>query len=352
MNAGGAETFLMKILRRIDRTEYILDFCVADQGKYDDEIKELGGKIHFTVPKSAGFISSFKRIRQIVKENNYEYVMRISQHSLSALDLLAAKSAGAKVTVFRSSNTRTYGGGKQEILHKLFRPFGCLMSDVKLAPSLDSADFMFGKDSVKKGKAKILHNAVDLAKFHFSAESRNRYRNEFGINDKFVVGHVGRFNSQKNHSFLIEIFAEILKIKPESVLLLVGDGELKDKIILKAEKLGISQNIIFTGVRSDVSEILSAMDVFVFPSFFEGMPNTVIEAQATGLSCVISDTITKDADITGLVRFASLSNDASAWADMALSVPDKHTETTDLFIKNKYDIQSSVNDFVSFIFTR
>lgn len=354
MNAGGAETFLMKVYRQLDKTKYQMDFAVATEqkGYYDDEILELGGKIFHITPKSKGFFRNFNSMRRVVRENKYQYVLRTSQHSLSALELFAARLGGAKTRVFRSSNSNTMTTSKKQlILHKacLFMPR--LFANVRIAPSTEAAEFMFGKGSVKKGRAALLHNGVDLSVYRYHKTSRDAIRKEFGIaEDAFAVGHVGRFQEQKNHLFLLEVFHQIHQKNEKAVLLLVGNGELEKQIREKAEALGISDNVIFTGVRSDVPDLLSAMDVFAFPSLYEGMPNTVIEAQATGLSCVISDTITKEANITGLVEYLPL-GDASAWAERVMAAAQKpRLDTTEHFVNKRYDIHSVAEHFTKLVF--
>ena len=180
---------------------------------------------------------------------------------------------------------------------------------------------------------------------------RCRIRSEFGLSDDTtIIGHVGRFMTQKNHAFLLEVFSEYLKINGKSILMLVGGGELESAIKQKASELGISDKIIFTGVRSDVPALLSAMDVFVFPSLYEGMPNTVIEAQATGLPCLIADTITREADITGLVHYLPL-GDAGTWAHLVAELPQVKRETPiQKFEENGYDIETVAEQFVKLIF--
>lgn len=354
MNVGGAETFLMKVFRRLDKTKYGMDFAVAEEkdGAYDEEIRSLGGKIHKITPKSKSFTRNFKDIKSLVKNEGYEYVLRTSQHSLSALELLAAKKGGAKVTVYRSSNSDTGTAGKKSVmLHKLCSFMPKRFANVRIAPSTVAAEFMFGKGCVAKGKAHILNNGIDTDIFNYNKESADAIRQEFDLNDKTVFVHIGRFNYQKNHAFLLEIFADIVSKKENSVLLLVGKGELESEIKQKIETLGIKDKVIFTGVRSDIPHILSAADMFIMPSFFEGMPNTIIEAQATGLPCVISDSITKEANITGLVKYLPLSDSAAVWADTALSMlTAERKDTLQDFIKNKYDINSVVDEFKKLIF--
>ena len=197
----------------------------------------------------------------------------------------------------------------------------------------------------------MLHNAIDSDVFKYDESARLKIREEFGIDGgTTVVGHIGRFMTQKNHGFLLEIFAEYLKSNPNSVLMLVGKGELEERIRQKAEELGITDKIIFTGVRSDIPQILSAMDIFVFPSLYEGMPNTVIEAQATGLPCLIADTITREADITGLVKYLPLGN-TDVWVDAINNTKTNcRKDRRQDFIDNKYDIASACNEFTRLVF--
>ena len=170
------------------------------------------------------------------------------------------------------------------------------------------------------------------------------------MRDHFVVGHIGRFHEQKNHRYLLEIFREICTQKENAVLLLVGTGKLEDQVRQQAKELQLEAQIIFAGQRFDIPQLLSAMDVFVFPSFYEGMPNTVIEAQATGLPCVIADTITPEADITGLVSYLPLSDSPEIWAEKALSVQTGERRDTAVdFLEHGYDIHRVAEELVELI---
>jgi glycosyltransferase involved in cell wall biosynthesis len=354
MNAGGAETFLMKIYRQLDKTKYQMDFAVATEkeGFYDKEILQMGGKIFHITPKSVSAVKNFNSIRDIVRDNRYNYVLRTSQHSLSALELLAAKLGGAKVRVFRSSNSNTTTGSKKELtLHKICKFMPRAFANVRIAPSTEAAEFMFGKGCIQNYKAFLLHNAIDTNIYQYSTEARNRIRKELGIESEFVIGHVGRFNQQKNHKFLIEIFVQILQKKPNSKLVLTGVGELEDKIKQQVYEYHIEDKVIFTGVRKDIPQLLSAFDVFLFPSLYEGMPNTVIEAQTTGLSCVIADTITKEAVITNIVYQVSLQESVQSWADKVLQVGQSKRMDKSKEMKEKgYDIIAVTEEFIKLVF--
>lgn len=355
MDAGGAETFLMKIYRNMDRTKYQMDFCVAkeEKGFYEDEIQGLGGRIYRITPKSKGIIKNFSDIKKLVKENEYKYVLRISQHSLSALELFAAKLGGAKKVIFRSSNTNTGGSKINQLLHYMFRFLPIIISNVKIAPSTEAAIFMFGKNAVKKKKVIILHNAIPFEKYKFSKEIREQKRKKLGLQENLVIGHVGRLTKQKNHEYLLRIFKKVKEEKKNVVLLLIGKGELENELKNTVKELKIENDVKFLGVRDDVPELMMAMDVFVFPSLYEGLPNTVVEAQATDLKCVISDKITRETNITGKVEFLSIKEeDINAWKNMVLDCTNKYERKNNYNIlkENKYVIEDVVQIFVESIY--
>lgn len=355
MDIGGAETFLMKIYRKIDKKEYQMDFAVAgeEKGFYDDEILSLGGKIHHITPKSNGFLKNFISIYKLVKSENYKFVLRVSQHSLSAMELFAAKIGGAKVRVFRSSNTNSCSNSViNRLLHKLFLFAPRLFANVRIAPSTEAAEFMFGKKCIKKQKALILPNAIDVNVYKINNCFRKEIRSEFSITTENVIGHIGRFNAQKNHLFLLKAFSELLRLDSNSVLLLVGGGELENKVKEYAKELGIDRKVIFAGIRSDVPKLLNGMDIFAFPSLYEGMPNVIIEAQAASLPCVISNTITKEVNISGMVKFLPIDN-PRLWADtISHQIGKRGYDATEHFKTKRYTIEECVKTFVNLIFQR
>ena len=352
MNSGGAETFLMKIYRKLDTSEYQMDFCINTKEDcfYNSEILRLGGKIFYIPSKSENKKEFKKQLYSLIKREKYQYILRITSNAMGFMDVKIAKKAGAERCLVRATNAGS-NGLFCEILHKIGKILYMKYIDVKIAPSDLAAEYTFGKRQVRNGDVKFLHNAVDIDVVKYDGGDRVNIRRELGIEDKLVVGHVGRLNRQKNHMFLLDIFGEIKKRNGNAVLVLVGKGELESDIRAKITEMGLTDSVIFTGVRSDVPALMSAMDVFVFPSFYEGMPNTVIEAQATGLPCVIADTITREADITGLVKYLSLSDTAERWSEEAMSlVSSERADTRQAFIDNKYDIDSTVKYFTELVF--
>ena len=353
LNTGGAETFLMKIYRMLDKSKYQIDFCVSmkQKGYYDDEVLANGGRIFYVTPKSVNLKSYRTELTALISKEKYERVLRVASNGMGFLDLAIAKKAGAKKCIVRSSNSSDGKSLKARVAHVIGKFLYMRYIDVMIAPSDLAGKYTFGSRNYNGGNVHILHNGLDLDVYKYSEDARRALREEFGLDNKFVVGHVGRFSNQKNHMFLLSVFAEIKSKRSDAKLLLVGKGELENSIREQAASLGILDDIVFAGVRSDVPSLLSAMDVFVFPSFYEGMPNTVIEAQATGLPCVISDTITKTADITGLVKYLSLTFDSQLWAETALScVSDVRLNTKQAFIDTHYDIETVGKEFIELVF--
>lgn len=353
MNAGGAETFLMKVYRQLDKKKYQMDFCinVFDKCFYEDEIISMGGKLYRIPAKSVSARQFKNQLYEVVSTNGYNYVLRVSSNALGFMDLKIAHRAGAQICAVRSSNSSDGGSLKSKIAHIIGSVLYKKYVNVRIAPSDLAAQYTFGKKAYEKGYVNILHNAIDMGKYGYNAELRRHIRANYKISDNTkVIGHIGRFMTQKNHSFLIEIFSKYVELNGNSILMLVGAGELEHVIKEKALEFGILDKIIFMGVRTDVPALLSAMDVFVLPSLYEGMPNTVIEAQATGLPCLIADTITREADITGLVHYLPLGN-AVIWANYIDHMPKKIRMTpTQKFKEECYDIETVAKQFVKLIF--
>ena len=356
MDTGGAETVFMKYYRALDKSCYQLDFCVSSDapGFYDAEIESMGGRIVHTVKKTeAGPVASFKRLMQIARDGGYCCAIRSSQHSLSCLDLLAMRLGGVPKTIFRSSNTGTVSNSRKEaLLHNLFKPLVKVAATDFAAPSTEAGVYMFGKAGVRGPRFHLIKNALNLEDYAYDASTRADVRRELGIPaESFVVGHVGRFNQQKNHLFLVEVFAEIARRRPDAVLLLVGKGETRAAVEGCVAELGLSDRVVFAGVRSDASRLYSAMGVFVFPSVYEGLPNVVVEAQANGLPCVISDSITREVGICGNVDYKGLGYGPDKWADAALSAERIGPNDSARDLKGSgYEINSELPGFVRLVF--
>lgn len=256
----------------------------------------------------------FFSLCRLISKEHFEVVHVNGSSSLMAIELLAAWLTGVKVRIAHSRNTTCLN----PILHKLlYYPFQILCNG-RLACGRDAGMWLFGSNPFT-----IIHNGKKLDKFKFDIGRRNILRKELGLNDKFVVGHVGRFNEQKNQSYLIDIFELLLKEVPESRLILIGDGERMSSIKHKVEEKGILNNVIFTGAIDNVNDYLQAMDVMVLPSKYEGLPNVVLEWQASGIPIVISNNITSECIVTDFVETEDINFNPQSWVDKIIKTHKK-----------------------------
>lgn len=351
LDTGGAETFLMKLYRALDRETYRIDFVVCKDGFYDEEVRGYGGKIYKIPLRTQNFAGSFHALKKIVRDNGYSCVLKLGSSPIVVTDLLAARLGGASKICLRSCNAPTSIRKKQKLIDALLRPVMNHFASVKIAPSDLAAEYTFGKKAVMSGNVFFLKNAVDLNYFSFDGGGAAEVRRELGLEKRFVVGHVGRFNSQKNHVFLLDVFEKIVQLRQDATLLLVGVGELEETVRKIAETKGLTDRVCFAGRRTDIPKVLSAMDVFVFPSLYEGMPNTIIEAQAVGLPCVLSDAITKEANVTDRLCFISLSETPMIWAKMAVKVAEKGKyNSRDIMEERGYSIDKAADEFTRLCF--
>ncbi|WP_168122740.1 glycosyltransferase family 1 protein [Paenibacillus sp. HB172176] len=305
MNRGGAETLLMNLYRHVDRKQLQFDFLTNKEGVFDSEILSMGGRIH-RIPyiDQAGHFGYRRELREFFKANSNYRVIHSHMDRMSGFVLHAAKKVRTPVRIAHSHNTESEGGiaGK---LYKRYAGSKILSSATHQFACSEAAGHWLFRGG-RRG-TEILKNGVDIKRFAYSEQRRSEMRDELGISgNTLIMGHVGRFAPQKNHSMLLDIFKRLNEEMPDSRLMLAGDGPLRKEMEEKAERLGISRHVKFLGVRSDVEHLLLAFDVFVFPSHHEGLPVTLIEAQANGLPCVVSDAITYEADLRmGLMGFAS-----------------------------------------------
>ena len=320
MNRAGQETLWMNVFRKTDRTKLMYDFLVysTEVGDYDDEIKSLGGKVIYIGDnlyrgKISKYFGEIKRVKNFF-ENHREYdTYHINTyHAMALFSVIGARMAGVSRIIVHSHNTNAV----HPTLHKLVRPVLNLLKFEKFACSDEAGEWMFGKRKMRQGKVKIVKNGIDTKAYQFDENIRKQKRADLGIVDSTkVIGHIGRFNFQKNHSFLIDIFEESSKNHDDCKLLLIGRGELEDDIRAKVKEKGLDDKVLFLGVRSDVNELLMAMDVFLFPSLFEGLGIVLIEAQAAGLRSVCSSIIPEEATMTDDIIRVPLDASADKWAE-------------------------------------
>lgn len=327
MNRGGLETMLMNYYRQLDREQVQFDFLTHRpyDGDYGEEIQVLGGRI-FHLPALNPFSSSYKKTLGDFFDTHPEYkVIHVHQDCLSSVILKVAKQHGVKVRIAHSHCSSQDKDVKYPI--KLFyQRFIPRYATDLMACGEDAGNWMF-----LGAKFRVLNNAIDANAYVYNKEKRQQQRVKWGVQDDATVyGHVGRFSPQKNHIFLIDIFYEIAKKRPDSVLLLVGNDteEKAPEIKEKVKILGLAEKVIFTGLRKDVVDLLQVMDVLVFPSNYEGLPVTLIEAQAAGLPCLISDKVPIECKKTDLVQQIALSEGAEVWAEKAIKASKTERRNT------------------------
>ena len=287
MGRGGLETMLMNYYRHINREKVQFDFLVHRdfEADYDSEILQLGGKIYHMsrlIPWSRKYKKELKQF--FLKHPEYK-IVHVHQDCLSSVALGCAKECGVPVRIAHSHNSSQDKNLKYLIKKYYMKKIPVYATDL-FACSKSAGNWMFGKN-----KYHILYNAIDIEKYKYESKESIRLKDKLGLKNELVIGHVGRFNPQKNHTFLIDVYYECLKKNQNIKLLLIGDGDGKEAIKRKVKKLGIEDKVLFMGVRNDVEKFLQIMDIFVFPSCYEGLGIVAVEAQAAGLPCVISDTI-------------------------------------------------------------
>lgn len=315
MHRAGLETMLMNYYRAIDRTKIQFDFLMhrPERSDYDDEIESLGGRI-FRAPRlyPQNYPAYFSYMKQFFREHPEYRIVHSHIDAMSYLPLLAAKRAGVPVRIAHSHSSSIDRDLKYP-LKQIFRLQIPRVATSYFACGKEAGNFLF------RGKPfDVIPNAVETEHFCFCETVRRKERSALALGSEFVIGHVGRFTYPKNHGFLIDIFAAILQKEPDAILLLVGAGEKERAIREKVDTLGISRNVRFLGNRSDVAQLYQAMDVFLLPSRFEGIPLVGVEAQFAGLPCYFSDEVPDEVAFTSNTRFLDLKLSAEAWADEIL----------------------------------
>lgn len=342
MNRGGAETMVMNLYRNMDRSKVQFDFVENsfEPAAFDAEITSLGGKIyrcpHYTGKNHFTYKNWWNKF---FKEHRNEYKV-IHGHigSTAAIYLGIAKKYGLYTIAHSHSSGTDYS--LKSMLYKLISYNTRNIADYFFACSSIAGKDRYGEKVIHSSNYRVLNNAIDTKQFQFDEKVREIIRSQLGITSQILMGHVGRFTKEKNHTFLLEIFKAMHEMNPNSRLILVGDGPLRVEVEQQALSLGIKDFVIFTGIRSDVNRLVQGMDVFVFPSIYEGLPVTLVETQTSGLSCVISDKVPAECILVkNLVTIKSLDESPKEWAEHILSKIDiERKDKSAEIIANGYDI--------------
>lgn len=310
MNKGGVESVIMGWYRSINREEIQFDFTTMTKNEcpYDAEIKSKGGNIIYIPSRSdVGNIKHIMYLYKAIKENGPYIAVHSHMNFHGGIVALAAKLAGVKNIVIHSHNTKDDGVGfKRSIEIAILKVLLLILGDKHIACGLEAGKFLFGKYK----KFEVINNSVDLNIFKYKEDDNiNNLKEKYKLNNKIILGHIGRFSKQKNHEFIIKIVEELNKTNLDFKFLLIGDGELKDEIFEQIKEKKLENRILYLGLQEDISSWLNIMDILIFPSLYEGLPVVLVEAQATGLPCIISENITNEVDLgVGLITKLSLSN--------------------------------------------
>ena len=346
LDCGGAENLIMNIYREIDRSKIQFDFVIHTPKRcfFSDEVESLGGRI-YVAPKFTGQnIIGYKKWWKSFLCNHKEYKI-IHAHMTSTAYLYIEYAHQNKMKVIAHSHSSSYRGNFLQKFYKIILT-RLLVSkaDYLFACSKEAGINKFSKKGIYKKNYCEIKNGICTEKYVYDYRIREAMRRKLHVEDNIVFGHVGSFTDTKNHMYLLTVFSAIQKRNNKAKLVIAGDGPLRAQIEDKINELNISQHTILLGVRNDINKILMSMDVLLFPSFFEGLSLTVIEAQATGLRCLVSDRISREHKITELVQFESIDQSIDAWAKKALHMAETYERRNMMaeIKKSGYNIKSTV----------
>ncbi len=342
--AGGVVSIMHSYYMGLDKEKYQYDFVYEESSDKNipDPTIELGARA-FYVPDVSSPVKHFFAVRKIIKEGKYR-IVHSNLNTLSVFAMLAAWTCGVKYRILHNHSTSSGVEKKRDIIKKVLRPFNVMLTNKPCACSELAARWMYGDRAFEKGRVQVFRNGVDTEKFKFNSDYRNEIRKEFNVENKKVIGHIGRFMTQKNHFFLIDIFEKYSALDDNARLMLVGDGELFDEVREYTKEKGLSEKVIFTGVRFDAHKLYSAFDVFVLPSLYEGLPVVGMEACAAGLPLLLSTEITRECAVTDAVSFIPI-DDPAPWAEKLVEIKDVDREHIASQMKNgPYNIANCIKE--------
>lgn len=337
VNAGGVEACIMNYYKNIDRSKIQFDFFVENTGPIIDKeiIESLGGKV-VIIPSYKKVFKYMKTLKKLFIDGKYD-IVHSNMNALSVFTLRAAKQAGIKIRIAHSHSTSNPKEILRSMIKNVLKLFSKKYATHYFACSELAGRWLFGNKAYEAGKVFLINNGVFIETFRYDETLRETMRQSLHIeNNQFVLGNIGRLCAQKNQVFLIEIFKEVLKINTNSTLLLVGEGSLKDKLRKKINNLNLENKVIFVGANNNVHMLYDAMDCFVFPSLYEGLGMTLIEAQISGLDCFASLNVPQIAKVNDNVEFLSLDLSAKEWAKQISQCFEK--ENRDGFDRKKISI--------------
>lgn len=324
MHSGGKKSLVMEYYRNIDKTQVQFDFiCDDDSNSIPyDEIEKLGGRVYL-IPRYQKIFSNIRAIIRICKTNKYDIVHGYNG-TMNVFAMYAAKKAGVKIRI-NESISMGHKSDKRNILKMILRPFSKMFTTHFASNGLECGKWQFGKRIIEKNNFNVFKTIINTDCYKYNQDLRLKCRNELNIENKIVFGHIGRLTAQKNTIFLIEIFNEICKIVDNAILMIIGDGDLKEEMLKKINDYNLQDKVLYLGRREDIIQFYNAMDCFLLPSLYEGLPVVGIEAQCLGLPIVFSTEVPKESspcDDLGL--FVDLNKPAREWALKAVEWANKN----------------------------
>ncbi|MBQ4333279.1 MAG: glycosyltransferase family 1 protein [Clostridia bacterium] len=345
-NPGGMESFIMSYYRQVDRSRFQFDFLTnCERIAYEDEIGALGGRVYKICARSRNYKLYREQLTAFFRQHAAEYqAVWMNTCSLANIDYLKMAAAyGIPCRIIHSHNSQNMDSRLRGVLHRLNKRVIEKYATHFWACSRLAGEFFFSPAVIAGPRYQEIPNAIDCDPYRFDGAVRDAVRRELGVEDKLVVGHVGRLHFQKNQSFLLDIFRVVHDRRPDACLLLVGQGEDEAMLRQKTEALGLTDCVHFLGVRGDVPRLMQAMDVFLFPSLFEGLGIVLIEAQAAGLGCVTSSEVPADAKVTDLLTYLPLTAAPEVWADaVEAAIVSQRTDRKAEIAAAGYEIRSQV----------
>ena len=323
MDSGGKKNLIMEYYRHIDRTKIQFDFiCDSDsQAIPEEEIKSLGGRVYKIAPYQH-IIRNMIDMGRIFKKNNYPIVHAYNS-TMNLFPMAVAKQCGIPVRISESLSMAHEGDWKT-ILKKILRPMSKWFANYYMSCGDDCGKWQFGNKLFDEGKVDVFKTVINTEFNAYRPEIRKKTREKYGWDDKIVVGHIGRFTAQKNSVHMIEIFGAVARKAPQAILCLIGDGELKEDMLKKIKELGIEKQVNYLGRREDIQQFYNAMDCFILPSLYEGLPVVGLEAESCGLPMFFSTEVTKEANACELGHYIALSESVDVWADEILKACRKN----------------------------
>lgn len=350
LNLGGIETFIMNIFRSIDREKLVFDFLVVreDNGVFESEILSLGGKI-YKIPalKKSGYFSFKKALNDFFSMHREYDTVHCHLNAISSIVLKAAKENGIEKRIAHAHTAFPKYSFTEKLIKNFFKKSIKKHATDFLACSTGASDWLYGKDFKL---STIIKNAIDTKLFSFSQKKRAEIRQKLNIANKFVIINVGRFSKEKNHSLLIKIFKEVLYINPNSVLICIGDGKLKEKIKKEISSSALNDKIIILNARLDVYDFLCASDVYVSTSTFEGFGNSAVEAQFNSLPCILSDGFSNEVDVSKNCKFLSSKSSPKEWATIIANSSRENILPLPKCSYENFDISATAKVLTDFYF--